>query len=855
MGAGDTDENERMSNDERARRRAVGSALVLLFLMMAAHAAMEAARDAFLLGALSPVALPWSYVLIAVLAVASSRLAGRRARATRLAGILVVGAAAAFVFWGVLPLYARGGAIALYVFSALYVTIIVPRFWLLLAGRFTVGEAKRYYTWIGVGGIAGAAAGSAMATFIASRVHPRALLAAAGAIYVVAAIVARATATDVPGREATQASNGPRSQEPKSYVRRLVWSALLASAALTVVDYLFKSTAAATIPKEQLASYFARTYTAMNVVALVVQITLAPALLRRFGTHTAAMMLPVLLVAATGGFAIVGLPLLVLVARGADGALRNSLHRVTFELFYFPLSDATRARWKALADAVGQRGGQALGSLALLGLVALGAGSRTIAILAAVLALGWAIVTMWMRGPYLSLFRDGLRRGGVPATVPVLASDTLQAILEAFSSPDDLVVCAAIDLLAENGHVRLVPSVLVRHPSRTVVLRALDAFVRGKRSPPADLVAPLLRHPDGKIRAAAFRAGLAANADLARAMRDPDVDVRATAVVGLLRGDPKQRAEAKAYIEELLARDDAKGKLAFARATKADPDPELAPYLVRLLDTRLVTLCREVLRAMAVVPSASYLPALVPLLADRRVLGELRPAILAAAGGDSSAVEGWLADESLPRVVRRHVPRTLSAFASERAATVLLARLDVERDGAVRYKILRGLGRLRADQPSISLDEEAVLRHADRYLDRAVRLLAYRIALGGAGDDPIEELLRPLLQNKEDRALESVFRLLGIVRPKLALEDVWRGVKHSDAHARDAALELVESLPSAIRLRLVGMLRVSDDVSRLEEAGGEQVTRAEAIAAMTNDGSLPLRELALALTGRSHVGG
>lgn len=831
-----------------ARRRAVLGALALLFLMMAAHATLEAARDAFLLGALSPVALPWSYVLVAVLAVASSRLAGRRAKATTLAVILVLGGLVSLAFFVALPAFARAGAVALYVFSALYVTVIVPRFWLLLAGRFSVGEAKRYYPWVGVGGIAGAAAGSLMSSFLVLHAAPRALLVAAGALYLVAAVVARADAhgADQAAPAPTAAPRSPK--EPTSYVRRLVWSALLASAALTVLDYLFKSTTAATVPKEQLASAFARIYTAMNVVALIVQVTLAPALLRRFGTHTAAMVLPVTLIAATGGFAIAGLPLLVLAARGADGALRNSLHRVTFELFYFPLSDASRARWKALTDALGQRGGQAIGSLALLGLVAAGAGSRTIAVLAAALALGWAGVTMSMRRPYLTLFRNGLRRGAVPASVPVLASDTLQAVLEAFSSPDDAVVCAAIDLLAENGHVRLVPSVLVGHPSRAVVLHALDAFARGKRAPAPEMLAPLLRHPDGKVRAAAFRASPATdNADLARAFRDPDVEVRATAVVGMLRGAPHQKDEARSHLERWTAGDSVKEHLALARAAHADPTPELAPHLVRLLGTEVVALRREVLRAMAKVPDPSYLPALLPLLGDRRLLGELRPAILAASRGDSTTVEAWLADESLPREVRRHVPRTLSAFATERAAKCLLARLKVEPDGAVRYKILRGLGRIRADDPSIKIDEDEVLRLADVYLERAISLLAYRLALGAPADDAVAELLVRLLENKEDRALESVFRLLAVVRPKLALEDVWRGVKNSDARARDAALELVESVPAVLRGRLVGMLRAVDDASRLEDAGGTVPTRSEALRAMARDASVPMRELATAL--------
>lgn len=820
-------------------RRSVVLAFATLATMMAAHATLESARDALLLRALSPQALLWSYVVIAALTL----LTARRTRALPpLPVLLLGGAAASTAFWVFMPAILPAGALLFYVFTALYASVVVPRFWLQLAETFSVGEAKRVYPWIGVGGLLGATVGSGLAASLLLELRPRFLLLLGAGLYAIAAVIARITPGEVAARPSLVVTPLRSAKEPRQYLRLLVIAAVLASATFTVVDYLFKSTVAATVPKAELASSFARAYTVMNLMALVFQVVVAPFILRRAGTHVAAMLLPVLLLATTGGFAFLGAPAFAVLAKTADGSLRNSLHRVTSELFYFPIPDRTRARWKSVADAIGQRGGQAAGALAVLAIVAIGGGPRVIGGFALVLALGWSVFTLALREPYVDLFKDSLRRGAVPTTVPVLASDTLQTLLEAFSSRDDDVVCAAIDLLADTGNTRLLPSVLVHHPSPVVALRALDALVQADRSDLPVVVAGLAAHPDAAVRAAALRARMRNEPDvddLARGLDDPDVDVRATALVALAQ-QPARAAEAVAKMNALLREGDDGARLALARALPARPFPGLTTVLTTMLAMPALPLRRQVLRAMARNADPAYLPILLPLLGDRRILAEARTAVVAATRGDETIVEGWLADTALPRPVRRHIPRTLSAFGTDRAASALVAQLAREEDDAVAFKILRGLGRMRANRPSIPVDGPLLLRLATKEIDRAAELLAFRVALDGAKT----ELLAILLGDLEQRSLERAFRLVGIVRPQQGLEDVWRGFQSSSASARDAALEVVDALPLPVRSRLHALLQSKPPRERLRDARASMLDEREAFAAMLRDRSLAVRELA-----------
>ena len=76
------------------------------------------------------------------------------------------------------------------------------------------------------------------------------------------------------------------------------------------------------------------------------------------------------------------------------------------------------------------------------------------------------------------------------------------------------------------------------------------------------------------------------------------------------------------------------------------------------------------------------------------------------------ALDEALRDPSTSRKVRRRIPHTIILFDSRDAADILLEHLDREREGGVRLKIVRALGRLQATQPSMVLDDALLRRGA-----------------------------------------------------------------------------------------------------------------------------------------------
>ena len=321
-----------------------------------------------------------------------------------------------------------------------------------------------------------------------------------------------------------------------------------------------------------------------------------------------------------------------LLLKGADGSLRNSVHRTGSELLYLPLADIVRARAKPLIDVVGQRGGQAVASLLILSENVLARGDVVLAGASAAVSLVWIAWVADLKGLYLDVFRAALREGTLRSAVDLPPVDlvSLETLFGALNSADDHEVLAAMDLLAEEGRARLIPALILYHPSQSVVLRALELFAVDGRAdflPVAErLDAPRgRRDPRGRPAGAGPPCG-PTRPCCAPAGSDPSPLVRATAVAGRVAGGLGRRRGAG------LARGAARRRgretsLALARAIVGAALARLrgraAPTGRRAPEGVLV----QVARAMGAVRSPRFLPALLGLLGRGEVRAEARAAL------------------------------------------------------------------------------------------------------------------------------------------------------------------------------------------------------------------------------------
>ncbi len=488
-----------------------------------------------------------------------------------------------------------------------------------------------------------------------------------------------------------------------------------------------------------------------------------------------------------------------------------------------------RARAKPLVDLLGQRGGQAIASVALLALAGLGGGEAAVAVVIAVLSAGWLAVAAGLRGPYLELFRTTLRAGRVDTRgeLPDLDLGALETLFAALNSKKDAEVIGALDLLAALGRHRLIPALILFHPSKTIVLHAFALLARDGRDDFVPVAERLLDHPDGEVRAAAFRARASALPDatfLRAHLMSPRTELRAAALVALVARDHLRGEEAEASLAA-VATGDVVEAVALARAISFEPSPTFEATLLALIARPETPVQVEAAGAMGSLLSPSFLPVLVARLPARDVGPAAREALSQLGEPALAYLDRALADAALAREIRWALPRAVSGFAPAAAAPVLLRHLDTVTEGILRYRLLRSLVRARARDPKLVVSPAPIERILDRAIHGAFGYLAQRLALAAAAEGdprrrtPAQELLVTLLRDKQDHAMERAFAALGLLHPSENFDRIRRGLSSKDPRVRASSRELVEHVvASPAREALLILLDELPDADRLARA-------------------------------------
>ncbi len=895
-------------------KRNVIGAFLTLFGLMAGHAILETARDSLFLAELSARDLPFVYLGIALLALAvtetrhrmrrrSNDPGGSTASRAGLSALLLIAGLVTLGLWGLLGRTGSWILYAVYLWSGLLSTLLLVRFWTLVAEIFTVTQAKRLFAVVGTGSILGAIAGSFSAQRIVSTADQEQLLPAAALLFLLTScgpFLLRPTGAEIASRNARPVgpdttpppeSAPPAAGDPSAslasadlgatfrsilrhpYLSRVSGLVFVSTIAITIGDLVFKTAIERVTDPSELGYVFASIYLVVNVLSLVAQVGLVGWMTSRLGVDRVLAFLPALLLLASGGFlaAAIGAGAAAawafrpvhgaLLLRGLDGTFRHSLHRTSIEVLYVPLAGAWRARVKGFVDVVGQRGGQAVASLVFLGLAAAGASDVVLGGLLVVLCSIWGWLALGIKGPYFDLFRTSLDAEAIRTRVdfPELDLASLETLMAALSSPDDAEVSAALDVLAETERIALIPTLVLYHPSPSVVVRALELFEESGRSDHHAILDRLFDHPAEEVRAAALAAVPSSDADVElfeRALADDSADVRSTALVGLLavvEAPADLHPRVPSILETILHAGSLEAKTALARAIRHRPSPRFEAVLRRLAASPDPLVRAEVAIAMRCCPSEAFLESLLAMLAQRRCRTEARLTLRAIGEPAFEIVAAALADESTPSAVRRHIPRTLSLFDPEPAARILLERLAGDPEGAVRFKILRALGQLRARHPDLALDDEPLDVVIDATLASIFRLIDWRLRFDREATGRPEwrtqshGLVVELLLHKERHSTERLFRLFGLRHPREDFRRIWRGLQDGPESQASSRELLEHALPPTRRNAVLGLVDDIPDARRL--AAGERWhvpakrSRHDLLTDLLEQGSLHLRIL------------
>jgi hypothetical protein len=410
-------------------------------LMMAQMTEAKALRDSVFLSNFPVTALPTITLIAAVVAIAASYGGSKLIRAATpdrfapyaflVSGVLQIGERA------LLLSHPRIAACGIYLHVFAINLVLTSSFWSLMSEHYDPRSAKRAFGRIGGAGTFGGVLGGLIAERVAAHGTVPTLILVTAMLHLGCGASLWAFTRKYPGPR--REDRRPPSQKSVAavlrktpYLLEVASMMIVVSISAALIDYLFKSQAAAAVPKgPALTRFFAIFYTTTGLLGVAVQAFLSSTMLTRLGLANTVSTLPLTVIAGGGWvLAFFGFPGMTAL-RGVEVILRGSLFRSGYEVFYTPVPSDDKRAVKAIIDVCGERLGDFIGSgiLALLLILHL---TGAVSILA--LAIGFAafglVLAKRLEGSYSAALETSLRKQAVSLAPEPMLDDFAASMIQ-----------------------------------------------------------------------------------------------------------------------------------------------------------------------------------------------------------------------------------------------------------------------------------------------------------------------------------------------------------------------------------------------------------------------------------------
>jgi AAA family ATP:ADP antiporter len=724
-----------------------------LLLMIAAYTATKAVRDSLFITKIGPAQLPYVYLLIAgamgLVSILHSKAIGRMGLPALIRLTSLVAVSNLLLFWVAFRNNSPAWSYVLYVWVSIFGAITASQFWLLATHVFDPREARRVFSWIGVGGILGGVLGGGLTNRFAHWLGTESLLIVCAGMVAATLILLEQVVRHRRLVHATETNSGSSEERTGRAVfrqvresRHLTTMVVLLSVAVIVeafIDYEYKLVAKQSIPsKDHLTAFFGSITFYIGILSLLFQLLVTNRVLRRWGVGLGILMLPSGLCAAFLALAVWPALWTAALLQLVDGALSYSIHRSGMELLYLPIPPLTRNSVKGFIDMFVDRAGRAAGAILLLVCTAgLALSIPALSLIAAGLVIAWIAMGIAIKREYLHSFRRALEKKTVEAEAAQLRSVdsvTMRTLLDLLSGNDERQVLYALDLLNNAAPSRWRSHIdrLIQHPSTAVRARTIAALARWK---------------DPSIK---------------EFIHHSDYETARIATASALRLHWSDSTQERELLDDLLQ------------------------------DSSL-PVTREAMRTAGIVGYSEAVPLLIARLADKSLRRDSRLALLSF--GDSVLPElvRRLSDSEESSRIRVRIPKTLAMTGKQDAADALIQRFH--RYGYhFDFAILKALNRMRVNSPHIVIEPDVIRAAITRERQEYDKLKMVNISRTANPPDhaAFSVLFRAVNERLVERR-ERIFRLLGLIYPAHDIYSVYYNYR-AKPELRPAAIEFLDNI-------------------------------------------------------------
>ncbi|WP_141621865.1 cyclic nucleotide-binding domain-containing protein [Myxococcus sp. AB036A] len=790
-----------LPSDSSSWNRRLWPAAAFQFALIAGVTQLKTASNALVLSRFESQALPYLYLLGALMTAAMTVLPRSKPGSPfESPGLLTgMGGVVALVLAGALSAGQRMPALALYLFADTFSTFVSFRFWGRMAAAFDAREARRAFTALNGFAMGGGIAGGLLVQGLAVKLGTPGIV-VSGAVGLLAAgaifhhLYKGLPPTPPRGRPASFL--GLRYLAESPYAQVLAALGIAFAVLSSFVDYLFRLRLEGTLSEDALTALFGSLQLWIGLFCVAFQLLVAQRLLKRLGLLRYVAMVPLVLAPLAGAALVTPSLWPVHLLRLVETAVSYSILPVGIQLLYTAVPDDQREGLRATVDGLLRKGGVVLAGLLLIGAGRAANGvTMAVAVVGMCAALGLLLVRL--KPAYVAALGEQV---GAPEEEDVaLEGEEEQRLLaEALAAPSPERVLRAVAMM-EQAEVPLRPHLpaLLRHPHERVLERGVSLALELEAHELAPVLERLVeegpRRPrDQAVWALARLSPERAERLLPALLNHPDVGLRCAAIGALVKSTGSA-----------VALDALRAMLSRGEGAPVPERREVARLLGRIQNSRFAEPLARYLEdadgsvrhvALVAVGKGGYVelaPRLLPFLTWREERKAAREALVALGDEVTLLVEEQLNKHMAPLAMRLQLPRVLRGIGTPAALDALLFS-NVRDDASLHFRIGAQMSRLRDEHPEHPVDVERVREALGRRREVYRNLVgAFRDLRAALGDG---SLLTRAVGDRMDQALELSFFLLGLLHPSHVMRGIHYNLVGPDLRRRALALELLENL-------------------------------------------------------------
>jgi len=536
------------------------------------------ARDTFFLSRFPTKYLPHMFILIAIAIAITIAVHSRLSKRFSLFPLMVTTYAVGVVSYLVIQLFLYEWMYpVLYIWFEVISTITAIQFWLFANSAFDTREAKRLFGIIASGAaIANTALGFSMGSLVdlltINFLLPATALFIGLSLLMILYSKQFAGQAGAPAPKRTYSSNEKkRGVFSSPYLQVIMLTIIAATVVGTLVDYQMKIVVSKNLSEAEMASLFGTLYGVIGLISILIQFFFTSRFLARFGILLTLMILPGTLL--LGSTAILLVPVLITVvgAKAGDQIFRFTLHDISNQLLWLPVSPQDKSHAKPFIDGTIKNVAGGLTGLIIIGLMSLFGDIRILSIPSIIILFVWIIANIRLKKGYVSELRKAVDKRRLdfeelefdytdPAIVEILRNTLLEG--NEHQQLFTLETLSSLPLKAWKDDLQQ----LLESGSSAIQRKVLELTKDSADIIPDEAVIDLVRQTDGELMSDALlvcghRKLRQAVPLMKNLVKDSSPSVRAAAAAGLLLMDGDDAEDGRTILNSLFDEPDAKTRL------------------------------------------------------------------------------------------------------------------------------------------------------------------------------------------------------------------------------------------------------------------------------------------------------